>query len=165
LNVGKSYERFDEAELEGVSSSGATPLIQGEAILEDNYYNKVIYPLLYEWYPINGIFIENRDVNKAGLPPVKGFSVMDGYFTGNVEAQRAMPVVYNLVYYYNKDFVELRNKAANMFDKGINMEPLIPLVRSQFPLILEGNYKTTLRYMMPGAKQGSQKLVNYIYWY
>jgi hypothetical protein len=165
LNVGKSYERFDEAEVEGVQTTGTKPLIQAEAILEDAYYNDVIHPLLYKWYPINGISIQNRDVNEAGLPPVKGFSILDGYFSGNTEAQRAVPVVYNLVYYYNKDFVELRNKAANMFDKGINMELLIPLITSQFQLIRAGDYKALLRYVMPGAKQGTQKQVNYIYWY
>lgn len=165
LNTGKSYERFDEAELEGVPTSGNQPLIQPEAILEDAYYHDAIYPLLYKWYPMNGISIQNRNVNEAGAPPVKGFSILSGYFSGNIEAQKAVPVVYNLVYYYNKDFVELRNKAANLFDSNINMTPLLPLITSQFPLIREGNYKTLLRYVMPGAKQGSQKTVNYIYWY
>ncbi|GHT67214.1 hypothetical protein AGMMS50239_29990 [Bacteroidia bacterium] len=165
LNTGKSYERFDEAEVEGVQTTGTESLVRAEAILEDAYYREVIYPLLYKWYPIPGISIQNRNVNEAGLPPVKGFSVLDGYFSGNIEAQKAVPFVYNLVYYYNKDFVELRSKAANMFDKGINMEPLMPLVTSQFPLIREGEYKTLLRYVMPGAKQGTQKQVNYIYWY
>jgi hypothetical protein len=165
LNTGKSYERFDEAEIEGVQTTETKSLIQAEAILEDAYYKEVIYPMLYKWYPIPGISIQNRNVNEAGLPPVKGFSVLDGYFSGNTEAQRAVPVVYNLVYYYNKDFVELRSKAANMFDKGINMEPLMSLVISQFPLIREGEYKTLLKYVMPGTKPGTQKQVNYIYWY
>ena len=163
LNVGKLYERFDEAETGGVPASGNQSLVQPEAIPEDAYYTNDIYPLLYEWYPINGISVQDRDVNKAGLPPLKGFSTLDGYFTGNSEAQKAVPFVYNLVYYYNKDFVELRNRAANMFDKGINMEPLIPLIKSQFPFIREGNYKAFLNYVMPGAKKGSQKEVNYIY--
>jgi len=164
LNTGKSYERFDTAELEGVPSSGNKPLIQAEAVPEDAYYTGIIYPLLYKWYPMYGISIQDRDASIAGVPPVKGFSIIDGYFTGNKEAQLTVPVVYNLVYYYNKDFVELRNKAANLFDKGYNMEPLVPLVMSQFPLIREGNYKTVLRYVMPGNEQGSQKTVNYIYW-
>ena len=165
LNAGKSYERFDEVETDGVPASGFQSLVQGEAVLEDVYYKDVIYPMLYKWYPINGISIQNRNINDAGLPPVKGFSVLDGYFTGNVEAQVAIPFVYNLSYYYNKDFVELQSKAANMFDKGINMEPLKPLIQSQFPTIRAGDYKSRLKYIMPGAKQGSQTLVNYIYWY
>lgn len=165
LKAGSSYERFDEAELEGVPSSRELALIRPEAVLDDSYYTRAIYPLLYQWYPMNGISIQNRNPNDAGVPPVKGFYILDGYFTGNADAQRAFPLAYNLVHYYKRDFTELRNKAANMFDIGINMAPLLPLIQSQFPLILEGNYKTRLKYMIPGDKQGTQKLINYIYWY
>lgn len=164
LKTGSRYELFDEADLIGSPYTTDKSLIYSEAVLDDAYYKNSIAPLTYNWYPYAGITIQNRDVNKAGVPPSKGFSIYDGYWNGTNSSATVMPIVYQLPYYYSKDFYELRNKAANMFDKGINMNPLLPLIRSQFPVIKEGNYKTKLKYIMPGNKLGSEKLIQYNYW-
>lgn len=164
LKTRNRYEIFDQTDLIGNQYTTDKPLIYSEAILDDDYYNKNIKPLIYNEYPYSGITIQNRNVNELGVPPIHAFSIYDGYPNGSNGAATVMPIVYQLPFYYYKDYYELRNKAANMFDKGINMAPLLPLIRSQFPVIKEGNYKTKLKYIMPGNKQGSEKLIQYNYW-
>ncbi|MEN9919044.1 MAG: hypothetical protein RL662_1480 [Bacteroidota bacterium] len=164
LKTDRGMELFDEAELQGNDYTTGHALVVAEAMLDDSYYKNDIAPLLYNWYPMNGISIQNRDTDLLGVPPSKAFSLFDGYLGGSPEMSKVFPLVYQVPYYYSRDFYELRNKAANMFDRGVNMSPLLPLIRSQFPVIDKGDYKTRLRYTMPGGKQGTEKLINYIYW-
>ncbi|MDR1371004.1 MAG: Ig-like domain-containing protein [Dysgonamonadaceae bacterium] len=157
-----NHELFDEIELSGNSYSGGKPLIQAEALLDDPYYGNDIAPLTYNLLSINGMSIQNRNPDIVGAPPVRGFYVLDNYFTGNTEASRSFPLVYQLVYYYNNDFNELRNKAANLLLSAPD-NSLINLIQKQFPFIRDGNYKVRLKYILPGEVQGSTKQINYIY--
>jgi hypothetical protein len=167
LKSADSYELFDEAELMGNDYTANHPLVTAEAVMDNDYYVKDIAPLVYNWYPLKGISITNRDVNEYGVPPSKAFPLYEGYpgyISGdsfNDFMSKILPYVYELPYYYSKDYYELRTKAVNSFDKGINMAPLMPLINSHFLFIRQGNYKTDFRYILPGGKTGSMKQLNY----
>ncbi|GHV17950.1 hypothetical protein FACS1894179_02780 [Bacteroidia bacterium] len=163
-----SYEIFDEAELTGNGYTAGSPLVSAEAMMDNDYYTKDIAPLVYNWYPQKGIAITGRDVNEYGVPPSKAFPLYDGYLgyisgdAFNDFMSKILPFVYELPYYYSKDYYELRTKAVNSFDKGINMQPLMPLINSHFLFIRQGDYKTTFRYNLPGGKVGTTKQMDYI---
>lgn len=163
-----SYELFDEAELTGNDYTAGEPLVSAEAMMDNDYYTKDIAPLVYNWYPLKGISITNRDVNQYGVPPSKAFPLYDGYLsyisgnTFNDFMTKIFPFVYELPYYYSKDYYELRTKAVNSFDKGIDMRPLLPLINSHFLFIRQGSNKTTLRYSLPGGKAGTTRQMDYI---
>ncbi|GHV71456.1 hypothetical protein FACS189420_6660 [Bacteroidia bacterium] len=163
LGVNGKYELFDEIELVGSPYNNGKPLVVAEAILDDSYYIKDIAPVTYDLLSVKGMSIQNREPVILGAPPVKAFYIRDGYLSGNETATKTFPLVYQLPYYYNNDYYELRNKAANLFDKGVNMEPLIPLITGQYPVIKKGDYKTQLKYVLPEGKQGTTKQINYIW--
>ncbi|MDR1092068.1 MAG: hypothetical protein LBL79_13415 [Prevotella sp.] len=163
-----SYEAFDDAELVGNDYTAGAPLISAEAIMDNDYYVKDIAPLVYNWYPLTGISITGRDVNVYGVPPSRAFPLYDGYLsyisgnTFNNFMSKILPFVYELPYYYSKDYYELRTKAVNAFDRGIDMRPLLPLINSHFLFIRQGNYKTNFRYNLPGGKAGTARQMDYI---
>lgn len=168
LKANNSYEIFDEVELTGNDYTASSPLVSVEAVMDNDYYTKDIAPLVYNWYPVKGISITGRDVNEYGVPPSKAFPLYDGYLgyisgnTFNDFMSKILPFVYELPYYYSKDYYELRTKAVNSFDKGINMQPLMPLINSSFLFIRQGNYKTIFRYNLPDGKEGTTKQMDYI---
>lgn len=163
-----SYELFDDAELTGNDYTEGTPLVTAEAMMDNDYYTKDIAPLVYDWYPLKGISITGRDVNEYGVPPARAFPLYDGYLsyisgnTFNSFMSKILPFVYELPYYYSKDYYELRTKAVNSFDKGIDMSLLMPLINSRFFWMRQGHYKTTFRYSLPGGKTGTTKQIDYI---
>ncbi|MDR0768519.1 MAG: hypothetical protein LBE71_01225 [Dysgonamonadaceae bacterium] len=168
LKSRNSYETFDEAELTGNDYTAGAPLISAQDMIDNDYYTKDIAPLVYNWYPQKGISITGRDVNEYGVPPSKAFPLYDGYLgyisgnTFNDFMSKILPFVYELPYYYSKDYYELRTKAVNSFDTGINIQPLMPLINSSFPFIRQGNYKTIFRYNLPGGKAGTIRQIDYI---
>jgi hypothetical protein len=121
-------------------------------------YKQQIAPLMYSWYPLYGISITNRKVDEAGVPPVRAFSV----YTGRPDA---FPFVYQLPYYYHRDFYELQGKAANVFDKGCDMTPLIPIIIRQYPALNAENYGTLVRYRLPDGTPGTETVINYTHKY
>jgi hypothetical protein len=168
LSSTDNYELFDEAELIGSIYTANIPLISVEAILDDDYYNKDIAPLIYNLFPYQGIKITERDINVYGFPPQRAFPLYDGYLSYissdvyDSFKSKLIPFMYELPFYYSLDYYELKTKAVNSFDKGINMQPLMPLIESGFPFIRNGNYKTHIKYVLPGGKAGTSKQINYI---
>ena len=160
LKIGNNYENFDEIELVGAPTTKGVPLVFAEATLNDDYFNSTINPLLYAWYPMNGISVSRDDVEKIGMPPVRAFYIMDRH-----SEEGKLPFAYHLSGYYNKDFYDLQTQAANLFARGNGVEQLKPLATKQFPMITPGNYKAKLQYVMPGSKKGTYIIVDYIYWY
>ncbi|MDR1883534.1 MAG: hypothetical protein LBR26_12255 [Prevotella sp.] len=162
-----SYEPFDETELNGNDYTADMPLVSAEALLDDDYYIKDIAPLMYDRYPPGGISVTGRDVNEYGVPPSKAFPLYDGYLgyiSGGIFndfMSKILPFVYELPYYYSLDYYELRTKAVNSFDKGVDMQPLMPLINSRFPFIRKGDYKAKMQYVLPGGKAGTNRQLNY----
>ena len=162
FNVGAN-EMFDAIETDGSIYTGEKPLVQMEAILDNPYYTIDIEQITYSLLSINGMVITNRDPKFAGAPPVRGFLVMDGYFTGNTAAAKTLPWTYALLHYYKYDFLELRDRAANLLKNGQRNAALENVIQKQFPFIRSGNYKVQMKYMLPGDKQGTTKQLIYMY--
>lgn len=176
LRIPEGYELFDEPELTGSDYTGGKPLVETEAILDDEYYIEDIAPLMYNWQPIKGISITDRDMS-TGIPPVKYSPLYDGYLeyvldgnTYNGALSVMFPYVYEQPYRYSLDYYSLRNKAANILIKNIERNAILSanektalerLVESIFPFIRQGYYKTEFRYILPGGKKGSSKQLDY----
>jgi hypothetical protein len=166
INTGAGYEVFDEIELAGSAYSGNKALISAESILDDYYYTQDIGPLIYSWYPAPGLTITNRDAGIYGAPPSKAFPVYEGYINFlqsnkyDPTLSKLFPYVYELQYYYYKDYHELRSKAANLILTNTGAT-LRKLVESQFPFIRKGYYKSRFKYTLPDGKSGSYRDLNY----
>ena len=135
-------------------------MVNPQAILDDSYYKKKIYPLIYENYPLDGDISVNRDEALLGLPPVRSFYIGNEYLA-NLEnnpnsswVKNRIPFVYNLPYQYKVDMVYLRDKILNRYygsDDNISQyERYKYLIESPFPPLPLGNFKAHLIYRTPG---------------
>jgi hypothetical protein len=176
LRIPEGYELFDQQELAGSDYTAGKPLIETEAVLDDKYYTDDIAPLSYNWQPVKGISVTDRDLS-IGIPPVKDYPLYEGYLEYVINANNydgalsaMFPYVYEQPYRYSLDYYSLRNKAANALIKNIEgsvrlsvneKAALEKLVESIFPFIRQGYYKTEFRYILPGGKTGTTRQLNY----
>ena len=141
-------EPFDDMELRG--SSGTAPLIEVEAIANDYYYQNIIYPRLYENYPINGRFTLSRQ-DEYGIPPLRAIPI-NGLGTGYFQYTYALP------FYYFSDFKEVQRI---VIDNNIKNHILNDPTRG-FPEVEYGTYRISLQYWLPGREvKGSRAEFNY----
>jgi hypothetical protein len=98
------YEYLEKLEIVGSKYTLSKPLVYAQAILDDSYYKKKIYPLLYENYPLDGDIRVNREESILGVPPVRSFYVGNEYLA-NLDnnpnsswVKNRIPFVYNLPY-------------------------------------------------------------------
>ena len=157
-----NQEYWDLSEIHG--SHGQDPMIQFEAVLSDNYYKDYIGPIVYDGYPLqNKYFISWRDTDELGVRPVRAlyirqhpindFELLEGHIsTGAVTLPPVTAAfIYNLVHYYEKDWVDLSSQIATDYVNGGTMNSrLTKLVTSPFPRILGGNYQVRIKYVLPG---------------
>ncbi|MBC8766598.1 hypothetical protein H4O18_01205 [Arenibacter sp. BSSL-BM3] len=154
------YEYLEKLEVLGGKYTNSKPLVYPQAILDDSYYKKKIYPLLYENYPLDGNIRVNRDEALLGLPPVRSFYIGNEYLA-NLEnnpnsswVKNRIPFVYNLPYQYKVDMVYLRDKILNRYygsDGNISQhERYKYLIESSFPPLPLGSFKAQLIYRTPG---------------
>jgi hypothetical protein len=173
LKTSGGHELFDAAELAGTEYTDNKPLIQMEATLTDDYYTIDIAPKLYNWHPLPDISITKRDVAEYGAPPAKAITLYNGYLnmvianTYNAALSQTFPFIYNLPYYYSKDYVELFNKAVNYLyndPSSSYKEQLMPLLTGHFLFIRQGEYPVKFAYRLPGNRQGAtrDKTINYV---
>ncbi|MBA6156661.1 hypothetical protein H3Z83_09060 [Tenacibaculum sp. S7007] len=161
-------EPFDLLELRGNEFSGNAPLVEVRAILEDSYYKKQIYPLLYQNYPLAGELEVNRETDKVGIPPVEGVEPMTWYLTYLEEGYTGEtslynPYRYNLTYYYLQDYEDLSYQLVNSTINWQENPTFSKLVTEAFPYMRKGRYKTKFKYVLPGqVKQGRDNVVKYI---
>ena len=157
-------EPFDQAELSGTAFTGNKPLIKVEADFSGNaYYNDIIYPLIYEGYPLDGVITISREPSLIGLPPTRSVRIIQTPADLGINQQspenfslQAQPYfLYDAPYYMNADFTEIQYKAANRYlvNGGPSATPRIEkILWSQFPMITKGQYKITLKYYKPGSE-------------
>ena len=157
-------EAFDDAELWGVDLSGAKPLIQPVALLNDSWYTQDIQPRIYQQYPLDAGITISRDTSVVGFPPVRGVEAMTWYKTmSDKEPYRSdlmtrLPYRYYQDYYYYNDFRELQNKVVNKYSYNFNAVPerLSQIfIKGTYPLMRRGNYPVLFRYILPGNIQSS----------
>lgn len=166
----KDHENFDWVELTGSEYTENIPTLLAEAILEDEYYKKDIYPYLYQGYPLaNKYFIKNRDTQELGVPPSKSLPIYSDYLTYieygiNSEWTRStFPYKYNLPYQYKLDWVDLLGQIVNDYVDGKLPEnsSILNLMKADYKFIREGNYRIILKYRLPGGILGTQETINF----
>jgi hypothetical protein len=145
-------EKFDIADI-----TGSDKLIHAEANLVGNsWYDRIVYPLVYESYPYNGWRVSRSEPQKLGIPPVRdivfnGFTQTENAFAALSFIQET--VVYNLGESVDSDFISIKKQAANyVVDKPWLMNPRIEaLLLGKHPFIRYGNYSIKLNYVIPGV--------------
>tara|TARA_R110000868_G_scaffold271087_1_gene530586 strand:+ start:8645 stop:13639 length:4995 start_codon:yes stop_codon:yes gene_type:complete len=155
-----NYEYLSKMEILGNKYTGEAPLIYAQAILDDDYYKKQIYSLLYEKYPLDGNIRVNRDENLLGLPPIRSFYIGNEYLdhidsnASSPWVQNRIPFVYNLPYQYKSDMIYLRNVIVNRYNSSggdqAKYDSFKYLIQSSFPPLPLGSFKAQLIYRTPG---------------
>ncbi len=154
------YEYLDKLEIEGGKYTASSPLVYAQAILDDDYYKKKIYPLLYEHYPLDGNIYVDRDESILGIPPIRSFYLGQEYLAnlennpGSSWVKNRIPFVYNLPYLYKRDMVHLRNSIITRYTNSegnqVKYDSFKYLTESSFPPLPLGNFKAQLIYRTPG---------------
>ncbi|MBZ4043845.1 hypothetical protein [Flavobacterium hibisci] len=170
-SLNSSTEPFDEAELIGNSKTLFQPLVSTEAILDNNYYNNEIYPLIYQGYPLEADLKLNKSSNIAlGVPPVKGVETMawyQDYIFNNPTSfmlKEYLPYRYNLPFYYKNDFIDLRYKIVNKYLNTSNQAMIAKynyIINGEFPYLKKGNYNIKLNYTLPGGQAGTSSIFTF----
>ncbi|KUJ59559.1 hypothetical protein AR687_22320 [Flavobacteriaceae bacterium CRH] len=163
-SLNNSTEPFDEIEIIGNIKTRNIPLVDVEAILDDNYYKNEIFPLIYTGYPLEADLTLDRADAKLGIPPVRGVEVLawyQDYILNNPNSfmlKEYLPYRYNLPFYYKADFVNLRYKVVNKYLNTLNQSMITKynyIINGQFPYIKQGNYNIKLNYVLPGGQLGT----------
>ncbi|MBD0776981.1 hypothetical protein HPE56_04170 [Maribacter sp. ANRC-HE7] len=153
------YEYFEKLEVSGGKYTALQPLVYAQAILDDDYYKKKIYPLLYENYPLDGNIYVDRDESILGVPPIRSFYVGQEYLAnlennpGSSWVKNRIPFVYNLPYQYKSDMVHLRNRIINRYsysDGNTEQFNTFKYLLTSFPPLPLGSFKAQLIYRTPG---------------
>ncbi len=151
----ESLEAFDLVELTGNGQTQNLPLVRAVAVLDDKYYNEIIYPLLYQNYPLRGNIRVSRDTDKVGVPPIEAVQPLSWYltdlesgFAGDINNYN--PYRYNLTKYYYEDYLDLRYQFVNTYENATGK-----LVTEAFPFMRKGKYKAELKYILPGQNTPS----------
>lgn len=160
-------EPFDLAELTGTPQTGGKPLISAKATLEDYFYTAKIYPLVYQNYPVNGVFTVSRtDVATVGVPPVHALPVRADYLSRTEQGETAglvrqrFPYSYNLPKVYKQDFTDLQNKVINS-GLSVQNDMYMHFAEGVFPFISPGIYRIRLEYILPNGDKGTDAVFEY----
>jgi hypothetical protein len=165
-----STETFDEIEIVGSSKTLNIPLVNVEAVLDDNYYKNYIYPLVYRGYPLESDLGFSRDVSILGIPPTKGIELLTSYqsdLTNNPNSsylKERLPYRYNQPYYYKTDFMNLQYKVVNKYLNGQNQymtDRYNYIITGIFPMIQDGKYNIRLNYTLPGGQAGTSSIFTF----
>ncbi len=145
-----------------------TPLVQFEAVLSDSYYKNIISDLIYDPYNSQATLkIDWRNPNfDIGYPPVKAIyirqmpynktlteSEINGGYSLGTATEGAF--VYNLVWFYSQDFLNLKQEAAVQWYKGYQKTWYSRLMNDEFPIVKSGNYQFDIKYVVPGRNKMS----------
>lgn len=160
-------ETFDEVELFGKDS--LTPsMIQPVALASPDWYNSIQNPLLYQLYGTSGLYISWREANDKGIGPLKAVTLSNmntdaDYTLSNNDLQNgfanarggSLLMGYYLSYYAFRDFIDLRNAAANKYiNGGILDDAAKRLLNAKgYTDLLPGQYPVQFQYILPGTKK------------
>src|SRR5690606_35962261 len=134
-----------------------------EAVTEGNrWYERYVYPLLYEDYPLLGWMRVRRSIpDQLGIPPVRDVSFDDLKTSAGLQQQvAAVPfsserLVFNMGRSVAADFRYLQRQAVNyVVDYPIRMTPrLEALIVKPMPFIRFGRYTIRIDYFIPGINK------------
>ena len=156
----EKYENFEVSEVLGSKYTGGVSMIYGEAVLNDKYYKKDIFPITYDGYPIDGIEV-NRDPEIFDVPPVRAMPVPNWYEfylknqPNNAYVTNRYPIIYDLPKVYRADFIHTKltlklryeaNEDAAYFNKYKHI-----ITAERFPALRQHEkYNTKLIFRTPG---------------
>lgn len=172
LTKHNATEPFEAMELNGNVYTEAEPLLTIEAVLDDNYYQNEIFPLVYQGYPLENQFTVDRDISILNLPPTKAVETVTWYESylesdpNSILLKERLPYRYNLPFYYKQDFIDIQYKVVNAYLHDTNLyqsqiQQYNYIVNGVFPYIKQGNYNTTIIYTLPGGLTGSSTNYNF----
>jgi hypothetical protein len=155
-------ELFDDAELAGSLKSG--PLVSIESQLQNNaWYNNKIYPLIYEGYPLMGLFaFKNRTPAELGVPPIKSIFFEESVF--NRTTQRKIAIgLYEAAHF---DLSDLQSQIADYVVKTgyYPSERLRQIVLAYTPSYDAGDYPVKFRYTIPGINLETSNTDKIVRW-
>jgi hypothetical protein len=163
-------ELFDAYEIGGSSDFG--PLVRCTAQLSGaDWYQRHIYPLLYDGYPWSREAVVERNVSEYGMPPTLPVEIWqidfdytltdDDIETGTLSNKPEFAhFIYAVPMIWAHDFSEIRNNiAVYVKNRTPKMEEL--LRRDIWPQVDMGTYPIQLEYVLPGKnKVTSSRVVN-----
>jgi len=158
-------ETFDDFELKGFQNHHK-PLVQVSASPEDDWLKTFMAPLLYDSYPVDpAITITNRSVDSLGVEPLRAvrltnsqenYILQDANVNSGIAPAKSGPVkvMYYLSYVGQKDFTELRDKAANLLIHGNTSPGVMHLMSAKgYTDLTPGTYRINFSYTLPGINR------------
>ncbi|MBL0739668.1 hypothetical protein [Chryseolinea lacunae] len=166
LTVLRNYilgaEALEKLELEKMGEVG--PITKADAVLQGNHwYESIVYPLVYQGYPLNGKFTTDRDTTEYGMPATRA-----GYLKQLTTAPTLDPAAqtataptlsgylwYDIMRPMKADFKDIQRKIANyVADKPSLMNDRFEnILTKPFPFYRQGKYYIRIRYQLPGTTQ------------
>lgn len=160
----RSDETFDVIELTGNEYTENKPLVQVEATLLDDYFQKDMKPPIYGQYPLSGKYrIKNRGELDYGVPPKKAVPILAYYLSSaqnDVDhgwMKSNFPYFYNLPLTYKQDWVDLRSQILNDYVDGLipSGSAAASFLGKDFYFMRYGKYTVDMQYVLPGGIKGS----------
>lgn len=164
-------EPFSLLEIVGGNLTKNKPMVTGEALLSDSYYNSDIKPKIYDY--LGDEFSLDRNTSILGAPPKRALTLFTWYQTNlendidDFSLKTRLPFRYNLSKYYSLDFYDLRAKIVNEYvldpnDHSEKVEYYSNIIKSSFPSIKKADdYEVKMQYNLPGGSKGTS--INYKY--
>ncbi|WP_437822909.1 hypothetical protein [Tenacibaculum mesophilum] len=165
----ENHEPFDIVELLGTSYTDNVPLVNIEATLQDDYFEKDINPPLYAKYPLGGYRVKRRDENELGAPPKYALPLLNTYISNaEYEVNKNMlettfPFRYNLGYVYKQDWIDIQSQIVNDYSDGIidDGNPVLEFLDKNYLFMRYGDYKTELFYTLPSGIKGTSVIYKF----
>lgn len=168
----EEYEPFSIVELVGSAFTQDKPLIQARAVLNDQYYTKDIYPLVYKEYPLDGNIRVQRETSILGVPPAKSIQLSSNYVNyismgiENTFVKTYFPYRWHLPISFYTDFKDLQYQVTNRYMRnGITNQAKYQtyeyIIWGRFPFIRKENYRVRFDYILPEQQTGNSETIIY----
>ncbi|MEO1051556.1 MAG: hypothetical protein AAFX87_13075 [Bacteroidota bacterium] len=166
-------EQFDEFELVG-DGEEIEALVTLEALTDNPWYRDNIYPMVYQYYPVNSdLDISWRETEPVGIPPLRGMSIYqetplfklteEGAASGEAPGYADQTqFIYDLSFYAYNDYFELRQKAWDKYiDSNAQGIPVgaYRLMSGSYINMLKGQYRFKVGYRLPGINKTTSSKV------
>lgn len=158
-------EAFDALELKGVNN--IPPMVSLTAILDQNsWYNNLVFPLVYNGYPLLGYIKTTRNDDVLGVPPVRAidlrqYSEFPAQLIANdgdvVNTPLRAQLSYDLMRVMVQDYRNIQRQVANYaVDHPAQVSAQMQLLLTKpFPFYRYGKYPLRIEYRLPGHENAS----------
>ncbi|MBW8241189.1 hypothetical protein K1F50_00155 [Muricauda oceani] len=168
----EEYEPFSIEELVGTVYTQNTALIKFDAVLDDEYYKKDIYSLVYAEYPLDGDLRVQRNTAVLGIPPKKSIQISSNYVNyqqtddGNNFLNTYFPYRWHLPITYYSDFKDLQYQVSNRYlvddvNNQVKLQKYEHIMWGRFPFIRQEKYRVRFSYVLPNKSSGNSQTIIY----